>query len=377
MKIRILLFISLIINSYLLRAQVNYGRVDSISTYVPDSLTKVGEIATYLTRDLDGEAEKLRAIYIWVSHNITYDIQSINTDKRYASDNEIVLEVLANRKGLCQHYSELLLAMCNSVGLKCFVIGGFTQQVSGIIDDYSHAWNGVLIENEYSLIDATWAAGYLVGNKYVHKFRDEFFMIKPQTFIQTHIPFDPIWQFLDYPLSYDEFHHQDLVLQENKSFYNFPDSIVQYHQHKRAKQLEGTLRRMANEESQNSITTHQQKEYQLQLTNLLYNQAIDTANYAILNYNTYITYRNRQFRNPKVREEEIQSLINNAKLGLDESARILENLESENIQLQNLINSERARLPKLKIDVNRESDFVDKYLKTWNPLRPFIFLTFN
>ena len=56
----------------------------------------------------------------------------------------------------------LFKRMCNIAGLKSEIIPGYTRTeyyqvgTSGALD---HAWNSILIDSTYYLLDATWAAG--------------------------------------------------------------------------------------------------------------------------------------------------------------------------------------------------------------------------
>ena len=54
-------------------AQAPFEQIDAQSKLVPDSLITYQSITNYLTKDLKTETEKLRAIYVWVTHNIRYD----------------------------------------------------------------------------------------------------------------------------------------------------------------------------------------------------------------------------------------------------------------------------------------------------------------
>ncbi|WP_029489675.1 transglutaminase-like domain-containing protein [Aquimarina agarivorans] len=119
--------------------QSDYGAIDQRSKTVPDSITDYKLITKYLTDGLTGEREKVRAIYIWIAHNIKYDLAQLNSEKRYNSNQEIINEAMATKKGVCQHYSELFCAMGASIGLKTYLIKGYTRDALGEIADLSHA----------------------------------------------------------------------------------------------------------------------------------------------------------------------------------------------------------------------------------------------
>ncbi|MBK3519901.1 transglutaminase domain-containing protein [Carboxylicivirga marina] len=357
--------------------QTDFSTIDEKSKVVPDSLTDFKDIAENLTNDLKTDTEKARAIYIWIAHNIQYDLTQINSDLRYGSDQEIIDEVLNERKGVCQHYSELFLAMSKSVGLKSYLISGYTRDVFGEIADVSHAWNGIVIDSNYYMIDVTWAAGYEFRGKYVHKFRDDYFLKTPQEFIQDHMPFDPVWQFLDNPLNNDEFISKDFSKLDKSGDFAFNDSIQQSVISNDLAQLENSNKRIIKCGVKNNLIQKQIDENILQITNRKYNLAIDTLNYGIDNYNLYITHKNRQFRNPKLNDSQVIDLIVSADKGVYAANEMFNKLISSSSELNDLITDARDRMPDLISDLEREKDFVDRYLKKWKPLRIFMFLTYG
>lgn len=376
MKFKLTFFLCLLLtaNGF---SQSDFAFIDRVSETVPDSLVDFKEIAASLTKDLRTDKDKYRSIYFWISHNIKYDLSKINSKAVYYSSDEIIEEVMNNRMGVCQHYSELFNAMCKSVGLGSYVITGYTKQPDGTLGELSHVWNAAVIDSKYSLIDVTWAAGYVMNNKYVHEFRDEYFLIEPKLFIRTHMPFDPVWQFLDNPVTNQEFTKQDFSKLNTRGEYVYKDSIASYENLNLLSQLENSNRRIIKSGVTNSLIQDQIDENLVQITNTQFNGAVDTLNFGIKNYNIYITHKNNQFRKPKLNDSEVRDLIDNAGEGVHEANRIFNSLITGNDQLNSRIMEARNEMPSLLSDIQREKDFVDKYLKKWRPLRAFMFLTYK
>lgn len=370
-------FLGLLIISIYGYGQSNYSAIDNKSKTVPDSLLTYTEIAGILTKNLSTDREKARALYIWISHNIRYDLSLINTNRRYNSSEEIINEVLTNKQGVCQHYSELFHAMSKSAGLKSYLISGYTRHGTGEIADISHAWNAIQIDSGYYLIDATWAAGYALNGKYIHQFRDQYFLIPPKDFIKDHMPFDPVWQFLDNPLDNGEFISNNFSKLDKKGEFAFRDSSWQYEQEDKLVQLEKSNRRIIACGVKNKLIQKQVDNNLLQITNLKYNLAIDTLNYGIDNYNLYVAHRNRKFRNPKLEDAQIKELMDNANHGVYTADKMLNELFSTHDELNNLIIDTRNRVPGMISNLEREKEFVNRYLKRWKPFRIFMFLTFG
>ncbi len=370
---RKILFIGLLIISIYGFGQTDFTTIDKKSRLTPDSLTKYLDIAAYLTTDLLTDKEKVRAIYIWISHNIRYDLNQINSNHRYNSSKEIIKEVLKNRQGVCQHYSELFRAMSESIGVKTHLISGYTRDVNGRIADLNHAWNAVEIDSNYYLIDVTWAAGYELNNRYVHKFRDNYFLTQAKDFIKDHMPFDPIWQFSNNPINNEEFISKDFSKLNKKGKFIYRDSIAKYENLDKLNQLQSSNKRIIASGVKNKLIQKQIAENIRHIINAKYNLAIDTLNYGIDNYNLYITHKNRRFHNPKLSDSRIKELIDNAGIGIYQADKIFYGLFSDDKELNNMIIDAKNRMPRLISDLKREKDFVNKYLKKWKPLRIFIF----
>ena len=81
------------------------------------------------------------------------------------------------------------------------------------LDKTSHAWCMVFIDNKWSLYDPTWDAGQSVSfNQPVNTI---YFKVSPSVFIQSHMPFDPMFQLLNYPLTYKEFNNGNIKSKNN------------------------------------------------------------------------------------------------------------------------------------------------------------------
>ncbi|MBD5098511.1 MAG: hypothetical protein HDT35_03000 [Clostridiales bacterium] len=96
----------------------------------PNTAAKAKE----LTRNCTTEAEKITAIYNYVSQAITYDWTLYNSDKALEEAGEYVGinqirdlnpdHILTSRKGVCEHYAILMAAMLRSVGIPCKYVSG-------------------------------------------------------------------------------------------------------------------------------------------------------------------------------------------------------------------------------------------------------------
>ena len=81
---------------------------------------------------------------------------------------------------------------------------------------------GVLyITMSWYFVDPTWGSGYLSDGRFVKQINNFYFMTKPKDMIRSHMPFDPLWQFLYNPVTNQEFCQQGLSFQNKPAFFQF------------------------------------------------------------------------------------------------------------------------------------------------------------
>lgn len=112
-------------------------------------------LAEELTAGLETEREKFMALYTYVVKTIQYDTSKIQgLDHTYVPVNNDTIET---KKGICYDYAALLAAMLRSQGIP-------TQLVKGYGDfqpDVYHAWNSVLLDDQWILVDPSYDAQQL------------------------------------------------------------------------------------------------------------------------------------------------------------------------------------------------------------------------
>jgi hypothetical protein len=298
--------------------------------------------------------------------------------------------------------------MCKAIGIESYVISGYTtDKVSNKIPELGHAWNAVKIKGEYLLIDNTWAAGYLIqkGN-YVHEFRDEYFLIPPKEFIKTHVPFDPIWQFLNNPISNINLENKDFSSLHETGNFNYKDSIATIKDLDAITQIDKIIKRIKH----SGITNKLIKSYvnasleHLEIFkfnkwgtnyNNIYN-IVDSAqgdiNKGIFFNNTFIEYFNKRFRKPKISDNQIKNAIDKANLHFYHGKKILKKskqlfnelqysgksnknlklIENHKQELIGFITELEVKILEIEPSMKRNTIYSKKYLKKWKPLRIFV-----
>ena len=129
--------------------------------------------------------------------------------------------------------------MCDRADIKCYVVAGYAKAFDYIpgnkFNKANHAWNIIWLDNAYFLIDLTWSSGYVeyVDNnlRYFIKPNVSQFFVAPEAFVEKHLPTDPKWQLLNYPVSmqsFMKFNNSRDMLHDSSGFYNFQDTIATF-----------------------------------------------------------------------------------------------------------------------------------------------------
>ena len=226
---------------------------DTIPKKISNSIP---QLAKYLTQNIDEEGKKVEAIYTWVTHNIAYDYDKLESNKMLIGVDPS--KTLKARKTICSGYVELLRAMLDEINVESETVNGYTKNshwtAGDTLFEESHAWIAIKVDGLWCLADPTWDAGYIgripkkdfkerrylqknfnwenrekrVLNRrekrrekryanweekddYTNKTgfvpypSQEYYLIHPDTFLLSHLPTNPIWQLRNEKISLLEF----------------------------------------------------------------------------------------------------------------------------------------------------------------------------
>jgi transglutaminase/protease-like cytokinesis protein 3 len=214
---RVLLVIIFGIYAFGTHAQSKKTNVDSLmATLHIDDSDDADDIATDVCKPFKTDSEKVRALYYWVTANIAYDYKQLRTGPPMLSTRDpwafydyTITRTLQTKKGICGQYAYLFAELCRSAGIPCVVITGWglhkpNNLLRILADDVSnHAWNAVLINKRWYLLDVTWASGTVNGRltKFTRERNDFYYLCPPEKFVLNHHPEQKGWQLLNKPYS--------------------------------------------------------------------------------------------------------------------------------------------------------------------------------
>ena len=347
-----------------------YRKTDEIAVSIPKSQTRTSaDIAAYISAHFTGQTEQARAIYMWIATHIEYDIPAMSLTGSYMKKSEILNDVLSMRKGICSHYAELFTDIARQVGIESYVVAGYTKQ-GDYVDETPHAWNAARIDSVWYLFDATWGAGYIRQNRFVKKVDDAYFRMEPSCAILTHMPFDPMWQFLSEPITHDEFYGKNRTAHHPVIYFNCTDTLTNYIRMNRMDQLISSLARMESNNNGNLFIASQVRDmergleyYKNQVNTDLFNAAVDRFNEGIIRFNDFIDYRQNRFM-PEKADEELRQMLALAEFHLMDAGSKLWSIEAPDIDMAESIADMNAIIERVMIKLYRHKAFLEEYLNT-------------
>ncbi len=133
----------------------DYKKADSVAlNFQRNKYYFYAETAQELAENFTTEKEKCRVIFRWITNNIKYDFDVMNS--KDCEDPQIVYK---RKKAVCGGYSSLFKAMCEEIKIECKIIIG----QAGCTDNCWHAWNIVKLDGKWYSMDVTWASGHLTN----------------------------------------------------------------------------------------------------------------------------------------------------------------------------------------------------------------------
>ncbi|MEO9482050.1 MAG: transglutaminase domain-containing protein [Ekhidna sp.] len=141
-------------------------------------------ISKKIVNQNQSDSLNLVSIFNWITDNIEYDVKTYqqNLDYPYfiidpnldsasymkVYNSKVSEMVIRTKKAICDGYSRLFLSLCELAKIQCKYITGKVR--FPLRDELAeHAWNAVLINNQWYLLDITWASGYVSRNSFVEK----------------------------------------------------------------------------------------------------------------------------------------------------------------------------------------------------------------
>ncbi|MBX9806358.1 MAG: hypothetical protein K2X95_01020 [Flavobacteriaceae bacterium] len=295
--------------------QVGYDLIDKKVATIPlNSGTSINAIANFINANFKTENDKIRAVFYWTSSNISYDVKNMFVVNFDETPQDRIAKTLKTKKGICSDYAAIFNEIATLVGVKSVVISGYTKQ-NGKIAALSHAWCAAKIDNKWYVFDPTWGSGSLINGKFVKRINNYYFKTEPKKIISSHIPFDYLWQFSNYPITNAEFYEGKIQINKDNKYFDFEKEIAKQSCLSEIDQLFESAERIEKNGLKNAMIVESYKSKKEHLTYLRQSANIDKLNgivnemnEAVVLLNDFILYRNNKFK-PTFSDEEINNMI--------------------------------------------------------------------
>ena len=343
-------------------AQSYNGRqvTDRINAIPIEATFSTMDISEYVNQNFITEKEKVYAIYKWVSSNIRYDTDSADIINLGPDKEAKITAALRRRKGVCENFAAVFNDICFKSGLTSFVVDGYTKQ-NGRLDKAGHSWSAVNVDGEWLLCDPTWDES--TGNS-------KWFLVPPSEMILTHMPFDPIWQLLEYPVTHRQFNDGNYFNTKNRSVFNYKDSIAAYVKMDNLQKFNSTARRIEQTGVYNKLVDDRLKYNKMHLEIIrqdkdvnLYNSSVEDLNNATDIYNRFVQFRNNQF-SPAIPDDELNSLLMGIDTRITSAHKKLDEIKRSEAVFKFGTDDLRNRLNVLSDKIKVQKEFLQLYVNT-------------
>ena len=187
---------------------INFNLVDKGARFInslPPMTNPTSLAQSYVCRPHRSDAQRLRAVFIWVSEKIAWE-----------EDFEGQVEarrVIQTRKGCAEEVAVLVMEMCSAVGIHAEVVRGYLKVPGECLELNSvphpnHWWNAVLVEGEWRIMDCSLASPTnpkrgQYSNAGSQSAETWWYLARPMEMCYTHVPLIPEQQHICPTLPYD------------------------------------------------------------------------------------------------------------------------------------------------------------------------------
>ncbi|WP_284653726.1 transglutaminase domain-containing protein [Flavobacterium terrisoli] len=345
-----------------------YLTIDKKTAQIPaSSATTTAEIASYIDSNFKTETEKIRAVFYWTTNNIAYDVPNMFEPNQLDSPQEKIDKTLKSKQGVCIHYAEVFKDIANKLNIKTIIISGYTKQL-GQVAPISHAWCASKIDGSWFLFDPTWGAGYVEKQKFVKKMNNAHFKVEPKKMINTHMPFDYLWQFLNSPWTNQEFYDGKEAVGKAKNNFDYLAEIEKYDKLSDGEKAFQAAARVEKNGFKNPLILQYHTYLKNQFTALTQNKNIEKLNDVVAEYNEavsylndFIFYKQRNFK-PAISDEELKNMMKTIKEKFKKCNDDVYKVGSVGSQNSAMVSGLKRNISQSLLEVEKQEAFLNDYL---------------
>lgn len=210
---------------------------------IPDTIpANAPSIVQWINANCHSDEEKLSAAYQWICKNISYDVRNTYSPKHQIQGDTLALvnQIFKTRKAVCIGYACTFSEICKQLGIPVKVVTGYCFDEKQHLMDDPHAWVAVHTGGKWLFIDPTWGAGgkWIKRKKFLWKtlnrdvfvpnFSWQYFLMPGNKFIADHVPYDPLYQFTEYPVRHDTISKKSRRVDSSLQAFKYIDTLQYY-----------------------------------------------------------------------------------------------------------------------------------------------------
>jgi hypothetical protein len=175
----------------------------------PLHMQTLQELAQNIKLVTSSKEEQLQMLLLWAYHNMAPDsVRFLKGGSSLTTDQAFRLHT-----GLCDEYTNITSDFCHLMQIPCIRIEGYVKYAgfksNDTFEESNHAWNAVYIDSTWLLCDLFWSTYTLriISSIpcFIQQLNTQYYLAPPSTFITTHLPADPVFQFSNFPITIDAF----------------------------------------------------------------------------------------------------------------------------------------------------------------------------
>ncbi|MEP7142200.1 MAG: transglutaminase domain-containing protein [Ferruginibacter sp.] len=177
----------------------------------------MGTISYIVTKQFPDPKDKVRALFDWITNNISFDLKAGKNNDNEKINTDLVLKF---RKANAAGYAALFQDMCSVLKIRCLTVNGYakynTEQINEKPDEFNHTWAVVQLgisPDAWYYVDPAWGSGYTDDKmtKFTKIYNDDYFFAERGIFNYQHFPDNGAWQLGPGPKSLSNFLSLPLV----------------------------------------------------------------------------------------------------------------------------------------------------------------------
>ena len=314
--------------------------------------------------------DTIQSVFRYIAETIKYDVALLDRPMEAVSRDELVDYVIRKKKGVCEHYSELLHRVLRHFGYTTYLVSGYTRRDGKLDTQLGHTWIVLYHQGEWSLLDVTWAAGYLQSGKFVARYDETWYKIPRQDLTRYHIPFDPLWQLTDTPISHEALKLQPASKPEVSSTTQFERTLQEELKMTPGQAAERQAARIRSAGAVNRLILKQ-----LSYLDLLVkagnaqsdvdriNQGVDLFNAAVKQFNAYQVAKTKALKAKSIPTYESLEQLSFAKAQAQEAKQLFDAVSIRDASITGNLKDLKRNTTLLLKEMQKEEDWLQGQLQ--------------